>query len=268
MPPARWLPRASFTNWWNQRSKVIEQACRDAGLAYVPRLHVNEGGGRGNQTEYRLAFEPISAVDEPGLTPIEDLQEPVSPRTADIHYQIEPAKPAWWLRPIIGNVPFRMRSWRGYLLLSIIIAEGIFMILLWLAILLSINANRPVSGSDLVSIILGAMISVWWWRTLKPFVRLPAERVTVASDLFLAWNQAFGQIRLSRDAKSKIAGGWFQLARHWGYCPICSGEVEIQPGGEQFPGRVVGRCSDSPLEHVFSFDPTRLVGTHLLPDKT
>ena len=81
--------------------------------------------------------------------------------------------------------------------------------------------------------------------------------------MILAWSQLHGQLRLVRDAQSKVAGGWLQLVRHFAVCPICAGEIELADGNPSFPGRVVGRCGDSPTEHVFSFDPTSLVGMAL-----
>ena len=99
---------------------------------------------------------------------------------------------------------------------------------------------------------------------MKPLIRLPSERVTIANDLLLAYFQFNGQFKLKRDGKSKVAGGWFQLVRHHATCPICSGEVDVPDGGRSFPGRLVGRCSESPLEHVFSFVPVVLQGQWLL----
>lgn len=55
----------------------------------------------------------------------------------------------------------------------------------------------------------------------------------------------------------------FAVARHWGICPICSAEVDLDSGGTAFPDRLIGRCHDAPLEHVFSFDPVRLTGEFL-----
>ena len=60
----------------------------------------------------------------------------------------------------------------------------------------------------------------------------------------------------------------FSLVRHWGVCPVCSGDVDLDWGGAAFPDRMIGRCSDAPLEHVFSFDPVRLIGEPLRQSAT
>ncbi len=47
-------------------------------------------------------------------------------------------------------------------------------------------------------------------------------------------------------------------------CSICDGRVEVQGGGLQFPFRLVGRCIESPREHVFSFDHVTRTGRPLI----
>ena len=257
-PASRWLSSTEVRRWWAERQAPLEQACRKADLAMMPILTLQTGGGRGNPTQYRLDFQPLS--DDP----IEE-QEPSSDTvsTGQIRYQTEPAKPAWWLKPIIGSEPFRMRSWRGYLLIGVVLLEALCILALWAMTLFSLHGSRPIAASDLGLLLVISAATWTWWHFIKPIIRLPAERVTIANELILAWSQLDGQLRLVRDSKSKILGGWFQLARHWGTCPKCSGEVEIADGGRAFPGRLVGRCGDSPLEHIFTFDPVSLTGRAL-----
>jgi hypothetical protein len=47
-------------------------------------------------------------------------------------------------------------------------------------------------------------------------------------------------------------------------CPICFNRIELENGGLQFPFRIVGRCIESPREHVYSFDHVTKVGRLLL----
>lgn len=260
MVAARWLPSTQVRRWWDQREGRIEQACREAGLDRSPELVLQAGGGRSNPTQYRFSFRPIPEEEMPAGASLEGA---VEDRADVIRYVVEPAKPAWWLRPVIGSEPFRMRSWRGYTLLGLVIAELLLLAVLWLAVFISTKAPRPIVSTDLFRVALAAVVTVSWWWALRPIIQLPRDRVTIALDPYLAWTQFYGQFRLTRDSKSKVAGGWFRLVRHWAYCPICSGEVEVHPGGNSFPGRLVGRCSDSPLEHVFSFDPVSLSGSSL-----
>lgn len=254
-PASRWLSSTEVRQWWAERQAPLEQACRKAGLSLRPVLTLQTGGGRGNPTQYRLDFQPLP--DDP----TEELETASNNEAVGlIRYKTEAAKPAWWLKPIIGSEPFRMRSWRGYLLTGVVLLEALCVLAVWAMTLWSLHGSRPIVASDL-GLLLVIFAATWtWWHFMKPIIRLPTERVTIANELLLAWSQLDGQLTLVRDSKSKILGGWFQLVRHSGTCPICSGEVEIAEGGPAFPGRLVGRCGDSPLEHVFSFDPVNLTG--------
>lgn len=258
---SRWLSSTEVRRWWDTRHAQLEHACRQAELTVIPVLTLQSGGGRGNTTLYRLDFQPLPTIDE--VSDDTSSVEADATHTKVIHYQIEPAKAAWWLQPIIGDRPFRMRSARGYCLLGLVLLEALVLLAGWGLLLLIFRGARSIQISD-VGLLLTLFALTWtWWRFMQPLIRLPNDRVTIANDLLLGWSQLNGQFRLTRDAKSKVAGGWFQLVRHWGTCPTCAGEVEIAAGGQAFPGRLVGRCSDSPLEHVFSFDPVSRSGLSL-----
>ena len=265
MAASRWLLSSEVRKWWDAREDSRAQAFCAAQVGAAACLTIIPGGGRNNPTLYRLDFQREPEIDEV----LDDSQ--ISPQPAGevskvIHYQVEPAKAAWWLQAIIGKMPFRMRSWRGFLLIGITASEALALLILWLIALLSMRGSRPVSAGDVASVLLTATLSYLWYQVMKPVIRLPAERVTIANDLLLANSQFNGQLKLMRDGKSKVAGGWCQLIRHFGTCAICSGEVEVVDGAKAFPGRLVGRCSDSPLEHVFSFDPVLLRGKWLYPN--
>ena len=258
VPASRWLPSTEVRRWWDARRSPLEQACRQAELAVIPVLTLQTGGGRGNTTLYRLDFEPLPVGDEAPEGP--SSVEAGAGDSGIIRYQVEPVKAAWWLRPIIGEKPFRMRSLRGYLLIGIVVVEALTILAGWGLLFLTLRGARPLQAVD-IGLLLSLLALTWTWcHFMQPIIRLPTDRVTIANDLLLAWSELYGQFRLTRDTQSKRLGGWFQLVRYRGTCPLCAGEVEIAPGGQAFPDRIVGRCSDSPLEHVFSFDPVSLSG--------
>lgn len=263
VPASRWLKRRDVERWWEIRRASLEQAFQSRENGAIPTLVVLSGGGRGNPTQYRLDLTSIPALNRGSDESANDSAE-----ERVVRYQSEPAIPAWWLRPILGSTPFRMRSLRGYLLIGLVIAEALTLLLFWALAFVSLSHARPVSTTDLAMLLVLAIASWTWWHFMQPIIRLPTERITVANDMFLGWSQLHGQFRLVRDANSKLLGGWFRLERHHGICPICSGEVEVEDGGRAFPGRLVGRCSDSPIEHVFGFDPIGLAGSPLYPRST
>ena len=257
--PARWLSSSQVERWWSHRQFALDQTLRAAGEVRGIDLVIHPGGGRGNPTLYQLACRDLEPEAEP---PVEHSGEASTPPHT-IVYQSEPAKAAWWLRLLVGDQPVRMRSGRGYLLIGLTAAEALVLVILWLLVGLSLQHPRPLAARDVSTILFSVFITWSWWKWMQPLIRLPSERVTLAGDVFLAMSQFHGQLRLVRDAQSKLAGGWFQVVRHWGVCPECGGEVEIADGQPAHLGRLVGRCSDSPLEHVYSFDPTSMSGFRL-----
>lgn len=60
----------------------------------------------------------------------------------------------------------------------------------------------------------------------------------------------------------------WRIVRYTGTCTVCSGEVQVRPGEPDFPRRMVGRCAQSPREHVFSFDRITLIGGPLIVPPT
>lgn len=51
-----------------------------------------------------------------------------------------------------------------------------------------------------------------------------------------------------------------QFVIYEGKCPLCTNKVEIIQGKGRFKGRLIGECTESPREHVFSFDHVTKVG--------
>ena len=263
-PASRWLQSTQVERWWGARQVALMQAAEITGITGLPVLDIQKGGGRGNSTLYRFSVVARDSLEDPS----ESVQAPMlsgggTDEHAGVFYQVETAKAAWWLRLIIGDKPFRMRSARGWSLISLLLASAFAVVGMWIVILRLSSQLAPAPQGFLPMTLAGLVVTFVWWHTLKPLFRLPADRVTIGNDSLLAMSQLNGQFRLARDAKKKALGGWFSLVRHSAVCPLCAGTIEVLPGGRAFPDRIVGRCSESPMEHVFSFDPVRLQGRPL-----
>ena len=48
-------------------------------------------------------------------------------------------------------------------------------------------------------------------------------------------------------------------------CPLpsCNSRIEVENGGKEFHHRLIGRCLEAPLEHVYSFDRVLRIGRAL-----
>jgi hypothetical protein len=245
--------------WWRARQEQLREACRVSACAWMPHLVVKTGGGRGLPTTFQLEVRPIEDA-APELS-LEDSSTPPH----GLRYRIDAVKPALWFRLLLGSRPFPVRSWRGYVLFGLMALNFILVGLIWLGLFWSWSQSKaPFSAAD--AALAGGAFFVSWslWLINRPILLLPQRRVTIAEPWMLAWSELSGQLRTMRDSDRKLASRELSLVRHWGVCPLCSGEVDLADGEPAFPGRVVGRCNDAPTEHVFSFDPVRLVGQPLL----
>lgn len=261
----RWLRRSEIERWWQSRKSSIEQWFRAAGSPWIPAITVADGGGRGNSTEYSFRFDDMPEFrDEPADQPSWPLSDVGLTDRDVVAYTREPAEPAFWLRWLLKR-PFPTRSWRGIVL---IVCLGIVMVttlLLWYAVAFVLLTRQSMSLQLVSSIAFCAGIaSVAWWSA-RSLWELPFERITIAPDLILSLKQMYGQLCLTRDKDGKAARGWLSLVRHSSTCPVCSGTIEIRTGKAAYPGRLVGRCSENPREHVYSFDAVTLTGRLLVP---
>jgi hypothetical protein len=263
--PATPLRASEVSRWWTSRENHLAQLLADRGSDWTPRLVVHPGGGRHHATRFSIAIEPVEAACDNPLEPTEvaavdtnGADEAVPSQT--IVYRVDPAKPALWLRLLVGHRPFPIDSWRGYVLLGSAVVNFVLIGFMALVSYLDWSRPRPVSTANLASLALFGLIAAGLWVQTRPIRQLPTRRVTIAGAGYLAMSELYGQLRAMHDADRKAGGRVFSVVRHWAICPICSAEIDLAEGGASFPERLVGRCHDAPAEHVFSFDPERLVG--------
>jgi len=66
-------------------------------------------------------------------------------------------------------------------------------------------------------------------------------------------------MELFRDGDLRL----IRLVRYSAPCPICGTTIYLDKGEPDFPRRLVGRCNESPREHVYSFDRVTQKGSVL-----
>lgn len=262
-PAGRWLQRPKVESWWRARANLIRQACMRAGSDWMPKLVAKAGGGRGNSTEYSLEFTRLkedTSETEPDLS---------ARRVRGglwIQYNVESVRTAPWIGWISSVPEFHVRSWRGLALLATVGAAAAWIVVATVLIAIGMWSDRPISGRNWVELAIVGSMGWLLWSIFRPICQLPWQRVTLAPDIVLRNTQSHAQFRLTRNNQKRSLGNWFSVVRHWGTCPLCAGEVDLRSGGAAFPERLVGRCADSPLEHVYSFDPVTLSGRLLRTD--
>lgn len=142
-------------------------------------------------------------------------------------YQMDPAKPALWLRLLVGSRPFPVQSWRGHLLIR---TAGLNMALIglaWFWLYTSWSRGHAVTTSTLAQRGLAILVTtgLWW-------LSRPTQRVTVASPL----NELYGQLRTMPAPGRKLKSREFAVVRHWGHVHDLLGRA----GSGSRTGRVSG----------------------------
>lgn len=127
-------------------------------------------------------------------------------------------------------------------------------------VLLGISLNTATEQKVLTPLLsLAAVYGVTWW-TIGRLLDLPAKKIVVAP----WWMQSMGDDRLlEHRSPPRYTARRIKAARYTASCPICGGKISAQAGGWEFWGRIVGRCDNSPTEHVYSFDHITRLGKAL-----
>lgn len=258
-PLAKWLPRKQLQIWWDSREGRRSSQASATGLTERPKLIAQLGGGRSNVNRFSFGFEPIPTPA--GALEDSDASGAGMP-TNQISYIGQALKASVFYRWLLPGYPVRLQSWRGLLLAGGLIASVLLVLTSWLLVLLVLRHSSTLNATHLTFVVLAVFVTGGVYLVDKPWLALPEERITIAPDIVLRWDEPYGQLQLIRDKASKRSG-WLTLVRYSGTCPLCAGTVELTGGRRDFPGRIIGRCRDSPLEHVFSFDPVSLLGSSL-----
>lgn len=173
-------------------------------------------------------------------------------------------QPAWWIGWLLKS-GYKLYGWRKWLFLAYclitFIAIGCYLFLSFLSIVYDQH-----SFSDFIKLVGSSIgVGIMGFLCLGPYVQLVNWRITMAPLLFTAFNEVdhaqLELVTLSDDPSG--AKREMRLVRYSAQCPICSSRVLLRRGGRQFPGRLVGRCEESPAEHVFSFDRMQQSGVLL-----
>ena len=151
----------------------------------------------------------------------------------------------WLRRPLRLNV----HGWRG---LSLVLPPVVFLMVIaiasWVLLQLWVS-SLPVRSIGQWTLVVGLVVAELGWFAW-PLYRLLEDRIIIAP-AFLQIAYAYEHvllIRKERDLKTL----W--MVRFTGTCPLCGALVEVSKGSGAFRGRLVGKCADNPVEHLYSFD--------------
>lgn len=132
----------------------------------------------------------------------------------------------------------------------------------WYAWVVLGSSTRPVSGQDLLVLMFSIAVPLLALRYFGKTWQLFEDRITIAPDWMLAWTEFGATVEISRP-KDSTRPNLIHVRRYTALCPVCGSMIKLNSGNPEFPRRIVGRCEESPREHVFSFDRMTLVGEAL-----
>jgi len=259
----RWIDRTRFELFALARQTAIEEHFRAAGHSQALRVVRRSPRGKHRTIWY---LEPYSLAENSSAADAADdaTENAASDETARIRYDCIPpgqVRAAWYAKPLIGAGSFVTRSWRGLLWVAALLILIVYLLFSLLLLLVYTYDRRPLQTSDLASILLIAVLGWAVWRIwLRPFLWLIDDRIAMASELWVAWDEDAAQLELALDEKKRRC---LQLVRYTAVCPICAGTVELRYAQGPNRRRLVGCCSEVPHEHVYSFDRILRVGQRI-----
>lgn len=238
---------------WPQKAEGITQLVLDRGLSRVPELDRIEGGGTGRPTRYRIKFVPIAPPQ------IEEAGHQHSAFTGnEIRYICEDLSDAGFMARLFSK-GYQITGWRRLALLGVY-AAALLIIAIAVLLLIAVLIDRPMRQNIFYVLFEYAIIWSAFWLSIGSVLALPNTRIATApwwiqlgeDDRLIEW-------RCPPRYPSKV----IKIGRYTAVCPICSGKVIVKGGGLKFWGRLIGRCQESPREHVFSFDHILRTGREL-----
>lgn len=256
--PSKWMSRI----WDDLIKKALPE--REAGLQAFARAKglnvypwagkVESSGGAGNQAFYYLDVRRIAAVQ---TTPAREMVKSLDPGWAVTYIPELTPDPSWWTRWIFDKSR-SATGWRKWLVLLIplgwlALAMGLAVIA-WLGLS---NDKTPLTTQSFVFVLFTGGVGAYGIRIFREWHRFLDDRIAPAPDHLVALHENGVCIELH---KPSDAPRCIRLVRYASQCPVCNAQVLLCEGGRDFPGRLVGRCQESPKEHVFSFDRVTLKG--------
>jgi hypothetical protein len=262
-PANKWVNwNQSVLPYWESRKERVIEIARERGLKTYPDLgYYISDGGRGNESLYWLIATPLPEIDveEPPST-----QTEVNNATKQIYIRYQRAEngevePSWifyWLLHD-GQIRLSKRILVAYfsLLLILFLCVVALSLISWFVL----SVPQPVTARDLTTLIsIFAVPYLVWLVFIKPCIRLFDDRIVPAPELLVSFKEKSAQLELFKDGDLRL----IRLVRYTATCP-CGATIYLDDGLPDYPRRLVGRCDDSPREHVFSFDRVTRKGTVL-----
>lgn len=235
---------------WDAKIEGLTQQFTDKGLKWIPQLAKTEGGGTGRPTRYRIdwiqpEYDQNTAQGGVSLNPSTDRQ------SGEVRYICEDIEDAGPIARIFAR-GYPLSGWRKALFVLAILAPLLFCWLLLVQVMVGLTAS-VIAGTNAINgpVLSLIVIYIVVWFTIGALLELGVYKIVLAP----WWMQSVDNDRLlEHRSPPRHVSKNVKAVRYTATCPICGGKVAAKSGGMAFRGRIVGRCEEAPVEHVFSFD--------------
>jgi hypothetical protein len=231
------------------KSEGIAQQLTDACFTHVPRLTKTEGGGTGKLTLHRIEWlEPEGSLVQTEPT---SAVQPTINKSVAVRYVCEDIEEVNPFARIFSR-GYLLKGWRRQIYIVALAAPLLFLWLLLVQVSLGLTMSLAIGGKSILTSLLSSAVIFWAVMvTVGPMYRLGVDRIVIAP----WWMQSTEEDRLlERRAPPRYPDKSVKAVRYVAICPLCGGAVSATKGRLEFFGRIVGRCEEAPVEHVFSFD--------------
>jgi hypothetical protein len=250
-----WLKWPDLEKYWDARKSSFLSFATSRGIDHYPVFERKSTPGR-IESLYWISTSPIVKPAENVETAYTDTmlgtgEDRNDAQRLELEYQCtQPGEIACalLLKPWLSNGKILMKGWGAWSVALPLGLIGMVMLgIIWLA--LALVGIGPANEKAMAFFLLLSFAYFLWLFFIRPMAHLADDRI-ICADGVESFKEKPGQLELAR-----VDGGvTIRLVRYSSCCPVCGASVSVEKGEPDFPRRLVGRCAESPREHVFSFD--------------
>jgi len=227
-------------DYFNSIRDGVNQFLYEKGFSTAPKIEKKRGSGSGNVTLYSIRMYPFHIEFPPKVKTFRE-----NAPSSWVRYQMTEIEKRWF------NV--LSKGWRIQVLIAVILG---FVVLMFY-ILFATSAALTGEWQNYFDFFATGMILFFAITyPVMHWIRAKFRRISPAPALLSDYDQLIEVF--DTDGTSCV-----RLVKYSGECPVCGGVVKAVPGGVFFSWHIIGRCSNSPVEHVYSFDHVTMLGKPL-----
>ncbi|MFT6471699.1 MAG: hypothetical protein ACJAZ4_002162 [Neptuniibacter pectenicola] len=237
---------------WDLHTEALNQRAFDQQLAHYPIIELAEtGGGAGNLTKYKIKLVPTSsssAVDKTAL------KEGYIGYTAEVSDTTNP-----FIKLVDGLTAKGINFYVLVGTMTVAAMIGVFSLWAWLYLISQQTTTFELLNTTMnFGLIVGGL-----YLFFSPVYYCITRRIIIAPFILSLEKNCSSQIEYAPTGELHDNGKTvrqFKIISYVGKCLVCGGRVDVEKGEGRMSGRLVGRCSESPIEHEYTFDHKTKIG--------